>query len=141
MSIYLLDVNVLIALADSAHVHHDRAHQWFGKVGAKGWATCPITENAFVRIAGNPKYPNSPGDPPACLQLLRQMCTVPNHHFFPESLSLRTLLQGQAFTHNWITDLYLVGIARENSAFLATFDRKLPARLLPGGSQTLQIIQ
>jgi predicted nucleic acid-binding protein len=30
---YLLDVNVLIALFDSAHAHHDAAHRWLLAVG------------------------------------------------------------------------------------------------------------
>jgi hypothetical protein len=39
MSRYLLDVNVLIALIDANHVHHDRAHKWFAAEGAHAWAT------------------------------------------------------------------------------------------------------
>ena len=36
---YLLDVNVLIALVDPAHVSHDAAHDWFDAEGARAWAT------------------------------------------------------------------------------------------------------
>lgn len=32
-TVYLLDVNVLIALADPAHVQHEPAHAWFAKEG------------------------------------------------------------------------------------------------------------
>jgi predicted nucleic acid-binding protein len=32
---YLLDVNVLIALIDPAHVQHDVAHEWFHKRGQR----------------------------------------------------------------------------------------------------------
>ena len=55
---YLLDVNVLIALVDSAHVRHDAANDWFDREGGSAWATCPITENGLVRIPSHPKYPN-----------------------------------------------------------------------------------
>ncbi len=41
MTTYLLDVNVLIALIDTAHVQHDAAHAWFASVGSISWATCP----------------------------------------------------------------------------------------------------
>jgi len=44
--IYLLDVNILIAMIDPAHVAHDIAHAWFGADGYFGWATCPLTENS-----------------------------------------------------------------------------------------------
>jgi len=42
---FLLDINVLIALIDPAHIQHDRAHEWFETKGKKTWATCPLTEN------------------------------------------------------------------------------------------------
>ena len=41
MSAALLDVNVLIALLDRRHVHHEPAHRWFA--GSSGpWATWPL---------------------------------------------------------------------------------------------------
>jgi hypothetical protein len=57
----LLDVNVLIALLDQRHVQHEQAHGWFAAAQANGWATCPLTQNAVLRILGQPRYPNSPG--------------------------------------------------------------------------------
>ena len=47
----LLDVNVLVALFFPDHVHHDLAHDWFADHRHEGWATCPLTENGFVRVA------------------------------------------------------------------------------------------
>ena len=70
MTVHLLDVNVLIALVDPAHIQHDPAHDWFARVGYKAFATCPLTENGLVRIVGHPKYPNSPGPPSAVLASL-----------------------------------------------------------------------
>jgi len=54
---YLLDINVLVALFDAAHVHHEAAHRWIAAVGNSSWATCPITENGCVRVLSNPAYP------------------------------------------------------------------------------------
>jgi predicted nucleic acid-binding protein len=88
MTTYLLDVNVLIALSDPMHLHHDAAHRWFGSHGKESWATCPITENGFVRIASHPSYPNRPGDTPVVLSLLRQMCAVEGHHFWPDGITI-----------------------------------------------------
>ena len=51
MTTYLLDVIVLIALVDPAHLQHDLAHEWFARVGKKNFATCPITVDAVVRGA------------------------------------------------------------------------------------------
>ena len=55
--IALLDVNVLVALFDPAHLHHEAAHVWFGRNRSRRWATCPLTENALVRVLSNPSYP------------------------------------------------------------------------------------
>lgn len=50
----LLDVNVLVALVWDAHVHHERAAEWFDSL-SDPWATCPITEAGFIRVSTNPK--------------------------------------------------------------------------------------
>ncbi|MDX2270250.1 MAG: hypothetical protein NW208_19265 [Bryobacter sp.] len=59
MSIRLLDVNVLVSLLDSAHLHHPIVLSWFRNVASlSGWATCPITENGLVRVVSHSSYPN-----------------------------------------------------------------------------------
>jgi hypothetical protein len=57
MTSYLLDVNVLIALIDPAHIQHDKAHTWFATTGQHAWATCPLTENGVLSIVGNSREP------------------------------------------------------------------------------------
>lgn len=39
----LLDITVLIALLDAAHIHHRLAHAWLAVELESGWATCPKT--------------------------------------------------------------------------------------------------
>ena len=73
MTTFLLDVNILIALIDPAHMQHDQAHDWFARVGRRSFATCPVTENGLLRIVGHPKYPNSPGPPSSVAPLLASM--------------------------------------------------------------------
>lgn len=46
----LLDVNVLTALLDEAHIHHARAMSWLERNIEYGWATSPITQNGCMRI-------------------------------------------------------------------------------------------
>jgi uncharacterized protein len=69
---FLLDVNVLIALIDPAHPDHDAADIWFASLDNPSWATCPLTENAILRIVGSSSYRNSPGSPAAVVELLRK---------------------------------------------------------------------
>lgn len=141
MSVYLLDVNLLIALCDPMHLHHEAAHHWFGAVGRSAWATCPITENGFVRIASHPTYPNRPGDAPAVLAILRHFCTDAGHHFWSDSVSLGDiLLPGASFIHSQVTDLYLLGLAVAQSGRLATFDRRIPLGVVRGGAAAVELI-
>jgi predicted nucleic acid-binding protein len=49
--IALPDVNVLLALGWSNHPHHNAAHDWFAREASAGWATCLLTQSAFVRLS------------------------------------------------------------------------------------------
>jgi hypothetical protein len=138
---YLLDVNLLLALADPRHIHHEPAHRWFATRGHGRWATCPITENGFVRIASHPSYPNRPGDARVVLQVLRQFCSLPGHVFWGDEISLRTLLSSTAvLTRTQITDIYLLGLAQHRAGMLATLDRRLPAGVLPEGRGAIELV-
>ena len=78
---YLLDVNVLIALIDPAHVGHEAAHRWFRETGSASLATCPITENGVLRVVGHPKYPNSAGSPAAVAPIVARLRGLPGQGF------------------------------------------------------------
>ena len=54
---YLLDVNVLIALIDPAHVQHKLAHDWVADQGQNAWATCLVTQNGLLGSLGHARYP------------------------------------------------------------------------------------
>jgi toxin-antitoxin system PIN domain toxin len=141
LSIYLLDVNLLLALTDPMHIHHDIAHGWFEVTGAAGWATCPLTENGFVRVASHPQYPNRPGDAGTVLGILRRFCAAGGHHFWPADISIRDVIEsGQIVTHARITDIYLLGLAVHRDAKLATLDTRIPARAIAGGADALELI-
>ena len=84
----LLDVNVLIALLDPRHVHHELCHGWFASRGDAPWASCAITQNAVLRILGNPRYPNSPGPPASVVPHLDSLEGHPNHQFWESNPSL-----------------------------------------------------
>jgi toxin-antitoxin system PIN domain toxin len=139
--IYLLDVNVLIAMADPAHVHHAQVQLWFHAQPGRGWATCPLTENTFLRILSVPSYPGSPGDPMAVRQLLTRMCAFPGHQFWPDHLTLNDAARFPAlpaFKH--LTDLYLLALAVSHHGKLATLDRRIDPNLLPNGTKAYFLI-
>lgn len=55
--VHLLEVNVLVALFDPTHLHHEAAHHWFEQAREYGWATRPLTENGFLRVLSDPTDP------------------------------------------------------------------------------------
>lgn len=141
MTVYLLDVNLLLALSDPMHVHHEIAHRWFAEQGHQAWATCPLTENGFVRIASHPKYPNRPGDVLAVLAILRRFCAAKGHQFWIEDVSIRDVLQpGVVITPAQVTDVFLLGLAAHKGCKLATLDQRIPASAVRDGPQALEPI-
>lgn len=144
MTRFLLDVNVLIALIDPAHVQHDRAHRWFAAKGGQAWATCPLTENGVLRIVGHPRYPNSPGSPALVAELLSSFRKLPGHAFWPDDVSLldsEQLDTARLLDSAHITDSYLLALAQAHKGRLATFDQGIPTQFLIDGPATLHLIQ
>jgi len=83
----LLDINVLLALLDADHVDHERAREWLAGNLDHGWASCPITQNGFVRIISQPRYP-SPVAPAEAADLLERATATTWHEFWPCDVSL-----------------------------------------------------
>ncbi len=138
---FLLDVNVLVALMDSGHIHHDVCQNWYSNHGVKGWATCPITENGFLRVLASPAIKTGPVPPAQAAMFLKQAVSQGNHTLIPDSLSILESLdlfkniQG----HRQITDLYLLTLCRANNLRLATLDRRL-ASLIPSNLDLVEFI-
>ena len=135
MSVALLDVNVLVALLDPMHVHHEDAHRWFGLNKKHGWSTCPITINGCVRVLSNPAYPTVTTTPAEIAERLRDFCATPHHHFWSDAISLTDealfswpMIGG----HQKITDAYLLGLAVHYHGRLATFDKSIPLKAVHG---------
>jgi toxin-antitoxin system PIN domain toxin len=140
---YLLDVNVLIALMDSSHIEHNRAHEWFDAIGRHSWATSPMTENGALRVLGHPQYSNSPGSPAVIAQMLQEFCALPGHVFWPDNISLldpRCVDTSRLLAATQITDSYLLALAVAHEGQLATFDRRLISDAVHDGLKGLHRI-
>ena len=143
MSVRLLDTNVLVSLLDSAHVHHGSAVGWFRSVAAvEGWATCPVTENGFIRVVCHVNYPNLQLTPAmAAASLARLKLGFPGiHRFWADEVSLTdaalfdlSVLTGSRQT----SDAYLAGLAFSKSARVATLDGGIPWRAVRGADAGL----
>lgn len=143
MRVFLLDVNVLIALVDPNHVHHDAAHEWFQQEGHRAWSTCPLTENGLLRIVGSPRYPNSPGSPVVVTRLLVGLRALPGHQFWADDISLtdsERVNPDRLLTSAQVTDSYLLTLAAARGGHLATFDRRLVTDAVSKGAEHLRVL-
>jgi toxin-antitoxin system PIN domain toxin len=134
----LLDVNVLLALFDSDHVDHTRARRWLDSTVESGWASCAITQNGFIRVISQPRYP-SPVSPAVAIDLLAVACSSPYHEYWPCDISLlddgvidATRLHGP----RQVTDAYLLALAVHRGGRLATFDLTVALSAVRGATDT-----
>ena len=125
----LLDVNVLIALLDSGHDLHDRAHLWWESEHEVLWASCPMTENAVVRIMGNPTYHSQRRfSIPTVRKQFVEFARRTDHTLFSDDISI---LDSSLIDHDFIlgpmqiTDVYLLALAVNNGARMVTLDSRI----------------
>lgn len=124
----LFDVNVLIALLDSDHVDHERVRGWVDAEIAHGWASCAITQNGFVRIISQPRYP-SPVPPAQAISRLARAAATEHHEYWPCSVSLldaELIDHSRLHGHRQVTDAYLLTLATANGGRFVTLDQSIP---------------
>ena len=120
--VYLLDANVLIALATPEHSLNARAAAWFLK--GHRFATCPVTQGALFRFhlrVGVDATAES------AKLLLESISSLPRHDFWPDDVSYLDLPSTGIAGYRQVTDAYLVLLARKHGALLATMDEALAA--------------
>ena len=130
MAAFLLDANVLIALAWPEHEFHERVGRWFARHSKSGWATCPITQAAFVRILSNPAFSPNALSPANALRVLETNLSLPNHEFWPDSIAVPDavgVVGSRLRGHQQITEAYLLGLALQHRGKLATMDERIVA--------------
>ena len=133
----LLDVNVLIALLDADHIEHVTARAWLEREIDTGWASCPITDNGFVRILSQPRYP-SPVPPAEAIRRLEQAKRTAQHEFWPCDASLldgRLVDATRLHSARQVTDVYLLALAVAKGGRFVTFDRSIPLSAVFGAQR------
>lgn len=136
MSRALLDVNVLLALLDRDHVDHSRARAWLEQDIAAGWASCAITQNGFVRIISQPRYP-SPVPPTLAIELLAGACAGREHEYWGCHISvLDPDIFDKARLHGprQVTDAYLLALAATHDGRFVTFDQTVALSAVHGAT-------
>lgn len=137
---YLLDVNVLIALAWPTHVHHAAARRWFARSGRRRWATTPGTEFGFVRVSSNPAAVGDALSPAEALSVLDEIRSRPGHESWVDDVSptdRRWVDPTRLAGYRQISDAHLLALARRHQGRLATLDHGLVD--LAGGDATSRV--
>ena len=132
--ISLLDVNVLIALVVKDHPFHEPATHFFRQCLTDGWATCPLTENALLRIVGGSSIPGHSCTVSEARELLGKYVEMPGHQFWPDDVSFADTKRFPTLPGSKkLTDLYLVALAVKHGGRLATFDHRIDPTPISGG--------
>jgi len=132
MTAFLFDVNLLIALMWPAHEDHEKAQEWFAHNAHQGWATCPFTQAAFVRIVANPAFSPDAPSPLEAAGLLASNLKHPHHQFWPDEITFTQAIEpfsDRLAGHQQVTDAYLLGLTMHRKGKLATMDQAVAALL------------
>ena len=125
MKVLVLDVNVLLALAWPHHPFHQRAIARLARRERARWATCLLTQAAFVRLSSNPAIIPGAKSPAEAGHLLGELTDDPNHVFLEaKSRQLARLqeLLARCHGHNQVNDAFLIWLALSHGASVLTFD-------------------
>jgi predicted nucleic acid-binding protein len=129
--IYLLDVNVLLALGYAKHIHRVRALQWLKHLQTReasvNLATCSITELGFVRIAcGSARFAE---DVRVAQEDLKRLKAERLFIFLDDGLGANRLPRW-AERSKQVTDGHLLELAAVHRGPLVTLDKGIPGALL-----------
>ena len=119
---WLLDGNVLVAMADPNHVHRQRCIDWFA--GIDSFATCPVTEGILLRLQLMHGVAKSVEAAWRTLEIYR---AHPKHTFWPDNFSYTEISHTRITGHKQITDAWLGELAKRKGGKLATLDEALSA--------------
>ena len=133
---WLLDGNVLVALAMGSHLHHDRVHAWFARLGGNRFATCHLTQGTLLRVHMKSHLDHSAA---AAWRALTAVSAHPKHEWWDDAVSFLDVPHRHLQGHGQITDAWVAELSRRRGGRVATLDAGFAllhddvATLLPPG--------
>ena len=130
----LLDVSVLLAIIDAEHKFHHKCREWWSDNNGFGWASCPLTQNGFVRVISQSAY-ERPVPLMEAMRTLRVSTASPLHEFWPDDLTIldhALIDHTRMLGHKQITDVYLLALAVKHGGRLVTLDRRVTLGAVKG---------
>jgi toxin-antitoxin system PIN domain toxin len=119
----LLDVNVLIALTEQGHMHHQTVMKWFNTPGLD-WGLCAFSEAGLLRVTVNSNVGNV--SVWEATEILKALEKHPGHRYWPITTNWSVLaapFRERIYGHQQITDAYLLGLAIKENGVLVTLDK------------------
>jgi toxin-antitoxin system PIN domain toxin len=138
----LFDVSMLLALFDPVHVHHRNALTWWAANCAEGWASCPLTQNGFLRIASQPSYAN-PMPLPQALSTFHAQLAKGGHEFWPDDISIidrEKIDHSRLLGPRQITDICLLALAVRHGGRFVTLDRGISWQAVKGAEASHLVV-
>ena len=120
---YLLDVNVLIALTEQGHIHHQTVMKWFNTPGLD-WGLCAFSEAGLLRVTANSNVGRVSVSEAS--EILKALEMNPGYRYWPITVSWSSLAEPfceRIYGHQQITDAYLLGLAIKENGVLVTLDK------------------
>ena len=123
---------MLIALYDKKHEYHNLSIEWVNSINF-AIVICPIVENGLLRICSHTNYPNGSSTFSEILTFLEELRTFKSVIFCNDDFSFSKMKVSKNkidIPSKYITDIYLLYLARQLKYFFETLDRKIPKKLL-----------
>ena len=115
---WLLDGNLLVAIAIDTHEFHQRAQRWFDSQ-VEPFATCAITEGTLLRVHMQVALDTSAA---AAWSVLEAIHALPDHVFLEDGFTYKKVFFANISGSRQVTDAWLAELARRHKAQLATLD-------------------
>ena len=121
----LLDVNTLIALIDSEHVHHAAVMRWLAAHRGE-WGGCAISEAGALRVLTNPAAGQyGVADVSGAIDGLQGLPRFRYWESIPSWWQIPETIRGKVSGHQQITDCFLLGAAVLADGSLVTLDKAM----------------
>jgi uncharacterized protein len=123
----LLDLSVVLALAEPGTERNRSAREWLGTVDSSSCGICSLTERDFVRVFSDSAVRPQPE---GLLLATAILGTWKGHSVFPRWpmpsefgwVDLTARFAARIYGHRQITDAYLLGMVIKENGVLVTFD-------------------
>lgn len=126
---YLLDVNVVLAIHRGDHANHDVARSWFDSIleGRERFTVPAAVWGSFLRIATNRRVYEVPSPREDAFEFVEAVSAQPNHlavSVGPQHLELlREICDQSDATGDLVPGAVIATIAAEHACEVITFDR------------------